>query len=106
MISSVQNIQSSINENVIGMVKGISDNLMSNPVVDTFSKTNPTTISTTQNQKNSITTETNPQNFNFNQNINTNSKFSSSNPKIQIDKKDLIAIDKTILNNEDMVTII
>ncbi len=98
MISSVQNIQSSINENVIGMVKGISDNL--NPVVNTFSRMNSVTPGSSQNPGSS---EQDHGVMNVGRNLSMNSSNNSSITKVQIDKRDLIAIDKAILNNDDMV---
>lgn len=94
MISSVQNIQTSINTNVIGMVKGISDNL--NPVVNTFSKMNNASPTTSQETGINFV---NPSQVNHH----TSSSNSMPNAKVQIDKRDLIAIDKTILNTDDMV---
>ena len=100
MISSVQNIQTSIKnapENVLGMVKGISDNLTSNNSSDSINKFN---------SQSSVTSLPSPQLI-HNQSMTNLSSLNTSNlnntAKIQIDKKDISSIDKTILNNDDMV---
>ena len=90
MISSVQNITTSINENVLGMVKGISENL--NPVVNTFSKMNNATPSSTS--------PSSPPEARRSQ---CAPHEDSKIPKIQIDRRDLIAIDRNVLNSDDMV---
>ena len=102
MISSVQNIQTSINENVIGMVKGISDNL--NPVVNTFNKINTGTSPNQQNHPNQTSFEIhqNPLNS-LNRNPNGQINPHINVPKLHIDRRDVIAIDKTILDTDDMV---
>jgi hypothetical protein len=103
MISSVQNIQTSINENVIGMVKGISDNL--NPVVNTFSKMNSAVPSSKGGGQDLGNSDQKHDYMSLGRNM---SNISSNSPlvtKVQIDKRDLIAIDKTILNTDDMVRI-
>lgn len=93
MISSVQNIQTSINENLTGMVKGISDNL--NPVVNTFSKMN--------NSQPSLSSPVSPETAEKNSQLALNNNSKAPTPKIQIDRRDLIAIDKNVLNTDDMV---
>lgn len=100
MISSVQNIQTSINENVIGMVKGISDNL--NPVVNTLNKMNTVSPSNNPNQPSfEANHQSSTNSLGKNHNVQVNPHINV--PKMHIDRRDVIAIDKTILNTDDMV---
>lgn len=112
MITSVQSIQSSIKnapDNVLGMVKGISDNLLSNSVVDSLSKINtPSSGISSQNSQSSstlysATTPTTPQN---NQSIlspgNLSNSMTSSTSNSKINQQELNAIDRTVLNGDDI----
>ncbi len=98
-LSTVKNIQASIKnapDNVIGMVKGLSDNLISNSVVDTFSKMNT-----------AMPTGNNSASFQSQSNLNVIIDSSSSENQVQVaspklNRNDLTLIDHTTLNNDDM----
>ena len=126
MITSVHTIQTSIKnapDNVIGMVKGISDNIITN-TVDTFNKINPvgssatasSTIPNSQSTSSGFSTMSLTSSNNFSSstipspnavqpsiNLTNNLKQSSSsiiNNKSKLNQNELNLIDRTILNDE------
>lgn len=97
-LSTVKNIQSSIKnapDNVFGMVKGLSDNLISSTVVDTFSKINTASMPNTNSQA-ANTSLSNSSSFDKN----TENTIQVINPKLH--KNDLNSIERTTLNTDDM----
>jgi hypothetical protein len=120
MITSVHTIQTSIKnapDNVIGMVKGISDNILTN-TVDTFNKINPvgsasstlpnsqstsSGFSTISSNNYSSSTISSPKSVHSSSNLTNSLKQSSSNNinnKSKLNQNELNLIDRTILNDE------
>lgn len=111
MISSVQNIQTTLinaPDSVIGIVKGMSDNLLVNDSSKTsptssssnFSKTTSVNIDGTLNR--SMSVKNTPNSIRLNQ---LHFQHSNNNSKITIDENDISSIDRTVLNDGDMVCI-
>ena len=99
MISSVQSFQTTIKnapDNVIGMVKGISDNLL---------PTNPTTLPPPMSSNANNTNNPTMKHSNSINQISSNSALSSSALSSSTSSKGVNHIERTILNGDDLVII-
>ncbi len=113
MISSVQSFQTTIKnapDNVIGMVKGISDNLLTNSITNMTMTSSSATISSANNQNQSSSTSssstTNSGNNRLSQSISSNQISSSSSQTAVQNSKGVNQIERTILNGDDLVNIL
>lgn len=109
MISSVQNIQTTLinaPDNVIGIVKGMSD-IVLNETKPIARQTSQMTYSAGEGyggRGNQSNNKPNPRKLHQFQ---SSPLMQTSAPsKIQIDEKDVSSIDRTLLNDDDMVFIV
>jgi hypothetical protein len=112
VISSVQSFQTTIKnapENVMGMVKGISDNLLTNSITTTSSSSVSTS---TNNQTQSYASINNSQiNNNGNSKLRqstSSNQIASNNPPQTVTSQNtngVNQIERTILNGDDLVSI-
>jgi hypothetical protein len=111
MISSVQNIQTTLinaPDSVMGIVKGMSENLISQQ----DSKTSPTAnspyatnarLNESFDRANSFRSSTNSNKSIPQRTVNYQQVSTSNSTKVLIDENDISSIDRTLLNDDDMV---